>query len=214
MLEPSDQRLQKVMQKFQDEEANIKEQERKQEYEKEMAMEKMKLQQRLRMERQILESKSQSKSDMSSKPVTIKLPKLDRIKFKGTHVHWLRFWNQFKTEVDQQNIDQITKFSYLKKFIERKVRSLIDNLDNDAEGYETAKQILKSKYDKESEIVNAHVQIIFNLPHVRGASPSKIHEIYQRLLPSVQALESIGKLKEIQGILGPHWTSWKVSGQA
>ena len=77
MLEPSYQRLQKVMQTFQDEEANIKEQERKQECEKEMAMEKMKLQQRLRMERQILESRSQSKSDMPGKSVMIKLPKLE-----------------------------------------------------------------------------------------------------------------------------------------
>ena len=199
MLEPSYQRLQKVMQTFQDEEANIKEQERKQECEKEMAMEKMKLQQRLRMERQSLESRSQSKSDMPGKSVMIKLPKLEITKFKGTHVDWFRFWNQFKTEVDQQNIEQITKFNYLKEFIEPKVRSLIDNINHDAEGYERAKQILKSKYGKDSEIVNAHVQIIFNLPHVRGTSPSKIHQFYQRLLPSVQALESMGKLKEISG---------------
>ena len=74
-----------------------------------MAMEKMKLQQRLRMERQILESRSQSKSDMPGKSVMIKLPELEITKFKGTHVDWFRFWNQFKTEVDQQNIDQITK---------------------------------------------------------------------------------------------------------
>ena len=41
MFESSYQRLQKVMQKFQEEETNIKERERKQEYEKEIAMEKM-----------------------------------------------------------------------------------------------------------------------------------------------------------------------------
>ena len=76
------------MQKFQNEEAIIKEQEKKQECEKEMAMEKMKLQQRLRMERQILESRSQSKGDMPGKSVMIKLPKLEITKFKGTHVYW------------------------------------------------------------------------------------------------------------------------------
>ena len=85
------------------------------------------------------------------------------------------------------------------EFIEPKVRSLIDNLSHDAEGYERAKQILKSKYGKDSEIVNVHVQIIFNLPHVWRTSPSKIHEFYQRLLYSIQALESMGKLKEISG---------------
>ena len=44
-----------------------------------------------------------------------KLPKLIITKFKGTHLDWKRFWNQFKAEIDSANIPQITKFSYLKE---------------------------------------------------------------------------------------------------
>ena len=83
--------------------------------------------------------------------------------------------------------------------MEPKVCSTIENLNHNNEGYERAKHILKSKYGKPSEVINAHVQSIMALPHIRGASPSKIHEFYMKLLPSVQALESMGKLREISG---------------
>ena len=38
-----------------------------------------------------------------------------------------------------------------------------------------------------------------NLPHIKGGNPHKIHEFYAKLLPSVQALESMNKLREISG---------------
>ena len=38
-----------------------------------------------------------------------------------------------------------------------------------------------------------------NLPHIKGTNPHKIHEFYAKLLPSVQALESMNKLREISG---------------
>ena len=86
---------------------------------------------------------------------------------------WFRFWNQFKIEVDQKTIDQITKFNYLKEFIEPKVRYLIDNLNHGAEGYERAKQILKSKYGKDSEI--RRPALLKFMSFIKGSSPEYNH---------------------------------------
>ena len=36
----------------------------------------------------------------SHKAANRKLPKLVITKFSGTHVDWLRFWNQFEAEID------------------------------------------------------------------------------------------------------------------
>ena len=58
---------------------------------------------------------------------------------------------------------------------------------------------MKSKYGKQSEVINAHVQLIIALPVIKGTNPDKIHDFYNKLLTSVQALESLGKLKEISG---------------
>ena len=58
--------------------------------------------------------------------------------------------------MDRVKIDSITKFSYLKDLLLPKVRANIEGLAFTTEGYERAKQILKSTFCKSSEIINAY----------------------------------------------------------
>ena len=53
----------------------------------------------------------------------------------------MRFWGQFIKGVDKSDMAAITKFSYLKEFVEPKVRESIDSLPFTSEGYERAKVI-------------------------------------------------------------------------
>ncbi|CAH3136434.1 unnamed protein product, partial [Pocillopora meandrina] len=55
-----------------------------------------------------------------------------------------------------------------------KVRAEIDGLPLTTEGYERAKNILIGEYGKTSEIVNAYVQNIANLPVITGTQPAPI----------------------------------------
>ncbi len=68
----------------------------------------------------------------------VKLPKLSITKFNGTALDWMRFWNQFKTEIDAAKISNVSKFSYLKELLDSKVRFVIDGLPFTSEGYERA----------------------------------------------------------------------------
>lgn len=130
----------------------------------------------------------------------VKLPKLEITKFKGTHMDWFRFWNQYEVEIDKADISPVTKFSYLKELVIPTVRVAIDGLPLTVEGYERAQQILKAKYGKSSEVVNSYIQSIMSLPQIRGShAVTKVHDFYAKLGPSVQALESLGKLKDIKG---------------
>ena len=79
------------------------------------------------------------------------------------------------------------------------VRSSIDSLPFSSEGYERAKNILKSKYGKSSKVINAHVQEIVGLPVIDDPNPKIIHEFYSKLATCVQALETMGKLNIING---------------
>ena len=85
-----------------------------------------------------------------------KLPKLSITKFDGTFEQWLPFWNKFCAEIDSTDLPLVTKFAYLKELIQPKVRADIDGLPFSTEGYERAKNILKSEYGKTSEIINAY----------------------------------------------------------
>ena len=120
-------------------------------------------------------------------------------KFNGTRLDWFLFWNQFESDIEKSELAPVLKFSYLIGLVSPKVRSLIDGLLFTTEGYTKAKNILVKKYGKHSEVANAHVQNIMSLPHINNSNPYKIHEFSEKLLSDVQALETMGKLKEING---------------
>lgn len=65
------------------------------------------------------------------------------------------------------------------------VRFLIDGFSFIIEGYERAKNILKIKYGKESEIVNVYVSGIMFLSTIYGINLNKILEFYEKLCLNV-----------------------------
>ena len=65
--------------------------------------------------------------------------------------------------------------------------------------YTREKNILTSRYGNVSEAVNAHVQAIMALPIINGSYPIRIHKFYEKMLTHVQSLETMGKLKTIEG---------------
>ena len=84
----------------------------------------------------------------------------------------------------------MTKFSYLKELVEPNVRTLIDGLP-----FSTDRIDVWAK----SEIVNAYLQNIMALPTIAGSRPARIYDFYEKLVFNVQSLESLGKLREVNG---------------
>ena len=130
---------------------------------------------------------------------TAKLPKLVISKFRGELTDWPRFWSQLEAEIDRAEVPGVTKYSYLKELVDPKIRKEIDGLPFSSEGYERAKNILKRKNGKPSEVVNAYVENIMSVPTINGSQPNKIHEVYEKLLFNVKSLETTGKLQKVNG---------------
>ena len=135
----------------------------------------------------------------SDREVKVKLPKLEIPKYNGTHLQWTRFWNQFSVEIDSSRLTSVTKLSYLNEFLEPKVRSIIDGLPFTSEGYNRAKSISEGEYGKPSEVANAHIHSIMNLPYIGNADPFKIHRFYEKLKTNINTLDTMCKLREIRG---------------
>lgn len=176
------------------EEEKAEEEKRKRRYEEELKLEEAKMEIKRELEKKMEEDRSKQLKKSGTK-----LSKLTITKFQGTHLDWLRFWSQFKTEIEKATITQVAKFSYLKELLIPKVRSTVDGLPYNSEGYERAKTILKTKYGKPSEVVNAHMQCIITLPTIQGSQPTRILEFYEKLATNIQALDTMGKIKEING---------------
>ena len=103
----------------------------------------------------------------------------------------MRFKNQFKAEIDSAGVAQISKYFLPQGAV---VRPTVDSLLFMKEGLWRARNILKTNYGKESELVNVCVNNIVYLPLDHGANPNTILEYYQKLSPNVQVLETMGKI--------------------
>ncbi|XP_046862875.1 uncharacterized protein LOC124456481 [Xenia sp. Carnegie-2017] len=151
-----------------------------------------------------------------------------KISDEGGNMDWPRFWGQFTETVDKSNIAAINKFTYLCGFLGPKVKRQIESLPFITEGFYRAESILKAQYGKNSEIIKAYIKEIMDLPHISGANSRKIAEFSEKLNHSVQALETLGKLKDVQGNVSmtldklpairgdlvrndPKWESWDFS---
>ena len=119
--------------------------------------------------------------------------------FTGTHLNFFQLWNQFEIQIDKTYLHCVTKLSYFNEMLVPKVQLLIKGLPYNSEGYERAKTILKSTYGKPSELAKSHIQNILNLPVMSWSNPVKIHDFYEKFITSIQSLDTMGKLKEING---------------
>ena len=169
---------------------------------KQLQFERAELEQKLEFDKKMEEARKSQVGQVVGSPApakSAKLPKLVISKFSGELTDWPRFWNQFEAEIDLSEVAAVTKLSYLKELVNPKVKTAIDGLPFTTQGYQRAKNILKSKYGQMSEIVNVYVQNIMALPIITGSHPKKVREFYEKLLFNVQSLETLGKLKEING---------------
>lgn len=120
------------------------------------------------------------------------MPKLVITKYDSTYGKWLSFCNKFEAKIDAADIPPVTKFAHLKELLlETNVCESIDGLPFSSEGYERAKNILKSNYGKISEIVRAYIDNINSLPVLTGCNPNEVHKFCQTLHYTVQSLETL-----------------------
>ena len=105
-------------------------------FEKELQFEEEKYEKRLHLEKKFGEDSKGYATSHAHKVVNSKLPKLVITPFNGSHADWLRFWNQFEVEIGSTQIPTVTKFSYLKELVEKKVCVSIDGPPFNSEGYE------------------------------------------------------------------------------
>ena len=154
-----------------------------------------------------------------------KLPKLVITKFNGTYADWPRFWGQYSETIDKTNVPPVTKFTYLRELLDAKVRKTVEALPHSVEGYNRAVSILKDRFGKQSEIVKAYVKEILELPYNPTGTPKRIYEFHDKLFHSVQSLETLNSLHEVNGMVSltldklpiirkdfvrndPEWETW------
>ena len=84
--------------------------------EEELKFEQEKFKRRLEPDKALAENKNSQSGSTSRamKSTSTKLPKLVITQFSGKYMDWLKFWGQFKAEIDNSGVNSVTKFSFPK----------------------------------------------------------------------------------------------------
>ena len=135
----------------------------------------------------------------NSKPQAVKLQKYKITPFAGDFKDWLRFWKQFRVEVDGSNLSDISKFNYLIELVKGKAKDCILGLPHTSEGYVEAKKILEVNFGKNIKVHKALIKELESLPSITNTKQVKeIHESYTNLSRTVRTLATMKKLEGAQ----------------
>ena len=129
-----------------------------------------------------------SVASVGSSLATAKLPKLELPHFKDKVTKWPSWWENFQAIVDDTDLPEVTKFSYLQSLLEGEAASVIKGLTLSAKNYHTACSLLAECFGRRELIIFSHIQ---NLMHLEGEGKSclsKLRFLHDQVLVHVRSL--------------------------
>ena len=131
-------------------------------------------------------------SNASSSHVDVKLPKLNLPCFGGDVREWTSFWEQFEIAIDDSDLPDVSKFTYLRSLLKSDAKQCIEGLSLSGVHYSTACDLLKNRYGRPEQIIFTHVQDLLNLSIPAKCSVKQLWQLNDELLAHVRSLESLG----------------------
>ena len=134
---------------------------------------------------------------------TVKLPKLVIQKFSGEISEWQGFWSQYETAI--HNNDSLTKsdkFNYLKSFLSVTAASTVAGFALCDDNYDSAIQMLTSRFGRKDLVINAHMNKLLNLTPVKRANDlTALRKLYDDCEVQVRSLDALGVVSDAYGSL-------------
>ncbi|XP_051167315.1 uncharacterized protein LOC127285377 [Leptopilina boulardi] len=123
------------------------------------------------------------------------LPKLPPPIFHGTYDTWLSFYDSFKSMChDKKDLPTITKFLYLRACLKGEAAEVIASLETSESNYETAWELLKSRYDNRKFIVENHIQALFKIQSM--SKEFSIRTLLDNVQKRMRELKALGESVE------------------
>ena len=142
-----------------------------------------------------------SSSAASGATPEAKLPRIEFQKFSGGVKNWLEFWGLFKVTVEEQNLADITKFSYLKTLLEGEAKSVIAGLAVTAQNYKTACELLEKRFGGKEQIIFFHIQELLRVKCSPQPSLTELWNLYDDIMAHVRTLQYMGVTGDQYGVV-------------
>ena len=137
---------------------------------------------------------SQNMSQTSSSKFNVKLPKLSIETFDGSPLKFQSFLESFQNSVDSnENLSKNEKFLYLKGLLKGQAAKAIEGLTVSQENYESALEIIKSRFGKTKLLIATHVDALLKIkPVLDSRNVQKLRGLFDDLETHIRNLRSLG----------------------
>lgn len=142
-------------------------------------------------------SKSTSNISLDRNDCVVKLPELKLKEFSGDPQDWAAFWQSFACSIDSNvNLSKVIKFTYLKSLLCTRALRLVDSIPTTEDGYNTAIEILKARFDKPSQSRESIHKLFSIVDEIKYVNQRNMQLIYDDLLTEVIKLKHAGVKEE------------------
>lgn len=133
-----------------------------------------------------------NKQKEPSKDVTSRLPPMVLAKFDGDVLKWHQFWDQFSSNVDSRNLNDVDKLLYLQSVLGGEAKQAIDGLDTTNKNYKIAVETLKERYGKPAAIIDAHYVALYRIQAADNTSKD-CRSVFNNIERHLRVLKSLGE---------------------
>lgn len=124
----------------------------------------------------------------------VKLPDIKLPVFNGLHETWLEFRDLFTSLIhENESINNIQKFHYLRASLEGSAAQVIKSLEFSANNYDTAWNLVCTRFENKKLLIHNHVEALFNLGKLdkNSANSGNFRKIIDTVSKHLRSLESL-----------------------
>ena len=126
-----------------------------------------------------------------------RLPKLELPKFDGDVIQWAPFWDAFKSAVDQSELSDVSKLTYLRSLLRGEARRAVEGLPLTASSYSSTCELLKARFGRREQVIFSHIQKLLQI----GSGDVQLQLLVDDLLAQVRSLDTLGITGEQYGVI-------------
>ena len=143
-----------------------------------------------------------SNSNVEQNVGGVKLPKINLLRFNGEITKFNAFWQSFECAIHgNSSVPKVNKLNYLLSLLEGPAYRALEGLSLQAENYDAAVELLKTRFGKKQSIINAHMNALLKLKEHPNESTDQLRKIYDKINVHVRGLDSMGMSPESYGNL-------------
>ena len=138
-------------------------------------------------------SNQQNDRQRATHKATVKLPKLELMKFDGNFLKWQEFWDSFYSAINgNPSLEDIDKLNYLRAKLRGEAKDVISGLEVTSASYTIAIDLLKERYSNKQLMIDAHYSKLRNIPIV-STYCKNLRSTFDQIERRIRSLEALGQ---------------------